>query len=202
MKKAVFLDRDGVLNRYYYDADLGVFTTPFSEKNFELLPGTEEAVAKINRLGFLTVVVSNQPGIAKGHFDLDALERMDSKLKRKLQRRQAKIDAVYYCLHHPQEGIGKYKKKCICRKPKPGLLLQAAKDLSLSLKNSYMVGDSVTDVEAGQKAGCQTILIHKYKCDLCQFMEEKGIKPDYIVESLPEAVQVISRQEGRNGNLH
>jgi len=201
MKKAVFLDRDGVLNRYYYDAELGVFTTPFSERNFELLPGTEEAVAKINRLGFLTVVASNQPGIAKGCFDLVTLEKMDSKLRSKLKRKQAKIDAVYYCLHHPKEGRGKFKKNCNCRKPKPGLLLQAAKELGLSLRKSYMIGDSITDVKAGQKAGCQTILIHKYKCDLCQFMEEKGVKPDFIVESLKEAVNVISRQEGRNGNI-
>src|SRR4030066_1342645 len=102
MKRAVFLDRDGVLNRYYYDTDLGVFTTPFSEKNFELFPGTEQAVARINKMGFLTVVASNQPGIAKGHFDLAALERMDAKLKRKLQRKRAKIDGVYYFLHRPQ----------------------------------------------------------------------------------------------------
>jgi D-glycero-D-manno-heptose 1,7-bisphosphate phosphatase len=202
MKKAVFLDRDGVLNRYYYDAELGVFTTPLSEKNFELLPGTAEAVAKINRLGFLTVVASNQPGIAKGHFDLATLEKMDSKLKRKLQRKRAKIDAVYYCLHHPQEGMGKYKQNCSCRKPKPGLLLQAAKELGLSLKKSYMIGDSITDVEAGQKAGCKTILVHKYKCDLCQFLAEKNIKPDFIVENLLEAVKIISAQEARNGNLH
>lgn len=202
MKRAVFLDRDGVLNRYYYDDDLGVFTTPFSEKNFELFPGTEEAVAQINKMGFLTVIASNQPGIAKGYFDLSALERMDNKLKRRLQNKNAKLDAIYYCLHHPREGNGKYKRDCNCRKPKPGLLLQAARELGLSLGDSYMVGDSITDVEAGLSAGCKTILIHKYKCDLCQFMEEKGIKPDFIVESLTEAVKIISRQEGKNGNLH
>ncbi len=202
MKKAVFLDRDGVLNRYYYDDDLGVFTTPFSEKNFELFPGTEEAVAEINQMGFLAVVASNQPGLAKGQFDLAALEKMNQKLKSLLQKKLARIDGIYYCPHHPQEGNGRYRKDCDCRKPKPGLLLQAARQLGLSLKDSYMVGDSITDVEAGQKAGCKTILIHKYKCDLCQFMEEKGIKPDFIAENLNEAVKIISKQEGRNGNLH
>jgi D-glycero-D-manno-heptose 1,7-bisphosphate phosphatase len=202
VKRAVFLDRDGVLNRYYYDSELGVLTTPFSERNFELLPGVDEAVAQLNRMGFLTVVASNQPGIAKGYFDLSVLGEMDKKLKRQLQNKEAKLDAIYYCLHHPREGNRKYKRNCNCRKPKPGLLLQAAEALNLSLKDSYMVGDSITDVEAGQRADCKTILIHKYKCDLCQFMEAKGIKPDFIVENLTEAVKIISRQEERNGNLH
>lgn len=202
MKKAVFLDRDGVLNRYYYDTELGVLTTPFSKKNFELLPGTEKAVARINRMGFVTVVTSNQPGVTKGHFDETILEKMDQKLRQLLGRKGGKIDRIYYCLHHPQEGNGKYKKNCECRKPKPGLLFQAAEKLNISLKNSYMIGDSITDVEAGKRAGCKTILIHKYKCELCQFLEEKKIKPDFIADDLWQAVQIISRQEGNNGNIH
>ena len=202
MKRAVFLDRDGVLNRYFFDSELGVLTTPFSAEHFELLPGVSRAVPKLNRLGFLTVVASNQPGVAKGHFDQSTLTQMDQRLQNLLAQKGGKIDKIYYCLHHPVEGSGSYKKECECRKPKPGLLYQAAGDLGISLKESYMVGDSITDVQAGRAAGCRTILIHKYKCDLCQFLEEKKIKPDFIADSLLQAVEIISKEEGKNGNIH
>ena len=127
---------------------------------------------------------------------------MDQKLRQLLGKKGGKIDRIYYCLHHPQEGNGKYRTGCDCRKPKPGLLLRASQELEISLKDSYMIGDSITDVEAGQKAGCKTILVHKYKCDLCQFLEEKKVKPDFIADDLLQAVQIISRQEGNNGNIH
>lgn len=201
MNRAIFLDRDGVLNRYFYNAELGVLTTPFSPKHFELLPGADEAVVQVKQMGFLAIVASNQPGVAKGHFDELTLAEMDKKLESLLERKKARLDKIYYCLHHPTEGNGKYKRDCYCRKPKPGLLLQAAKELDIDLEDSYMIGDSITDVEAGRKAACRTILIHKYKCDLCQFLQEKNVRPDFIAENLLQAVQIISEQEGNNGNL-
>jgi D-glycero-D-manno-heptose 1,7-bisphosphate phosphatase len=201
-RRAVFLDRDGVINRYYFDNEQGVLATPFSPRKFKLLPKVGEAIARLNRLGYAAVVASNQPGVAKGQFNLKNLKQMDRKLHLQLNKTGAKLDRIYYCLHHPREGKLPYRKSCSCRKPKAGLLLQAAGDLKINLRKSYMVGDSVTDIEAGKKAGCKTVLIHKYKCDVCQFLQERKVKPDFIAENLYQAVQIISKQEGNNGIIH
>lgn len=194
--KAVFLDRDGVINKVVYHQDIGLLDSPFTLEQFELLPKAAKAVKLINRMGLKAVLVSNQPGIAKGHFDLDTLKKMEQRIQKSLAKEDAQLDKTYYCFHHPKEGKGRYKRACNCRKPKPGLLFKASKDMNVNLKKSYMVGDSITDVQAGRKAGCKTILIGNHKCDLCRLLTKHKVKPDHIASDLYNAIKLIKTKEG------
>lgn len=154
-QKAVFLDRDGTINRhvgFLRDID-----------DFELLPGAAEGVRKLNEAGFLTIVVTNQPVIARGELTREGLRRIHDKMETLLGVEGAFLDALYYCPHHPRKGfageVAELKIDCDCRKPKPGLLLQAARDYHIDLSASWMVGDGERDVGAGRAAGCRTVLL-------------------------------------------
>lgn len=150
-QKAIFLDRDGTINKY-----VGFLTKP---EEFDLLPGVAEAIRQINHSGYLCIVVSNQPVIARGDCTFEQLQEIHDKMETLLGQEGAFVDAIYYCPHHPDKGFEgerpAYKIDCNCRKPKPGLLLQAAKDWNIDLSQSYMIGDSERDVEAGNAAGCK-----------------------------------------------
>lgn len=192
---AVFLDRDGVINEIIFHSELGIIETPFTVKQFHLKPGAARAIGKINQLGLKAVVVSNQPGLAMRHFSKKTLSAINTKMVRELKKENACLAGIFYCVHHPTKGIGKLKKKCLCRKPRPGLLFRAAKELNIDLKKSYMIGDSIVDVQAGQRAGCKTFLLAHLKCDLCHLMAKRGIKPDYLVKDLSEASKRIGKIE-------
>ena len=156
-QKAIFLDRDGTINVYK-----GFLTKP---EDFELIKGAAEAIRSINRSGYLAIVVSNQPVIARGECSFEELQTIHNKMETLLGKEGAFVDAIYYCPHHPDKGFEgerpDYKYDCDCRKPKPGLLLKAAQDLNIDLAQSIMIGDSDRDVQAGQQAGCkQSILIN------------------------------------------
>lgn len=150
-QKAIFLDRDGTINVYK-----GFLT---KAEDFELIPGAAEAIKLINRSGYLVIVVSNQPVIARGDCTFEELQTIHNRMETLLGKEGAFIDAIYYCPHHPDKGFEgehpDYKFDCNCRKPKPGLLLQAAKDWNIDLNKSYMIGDSERDVLAGNAAGCK-----------------------------------------------
>ena len=154
-QKAVFLDRDGTIN----------IANSFITKpgNFELIPGAGEAIGHINRLGYLAIVITNQPVIARGDCSIEDLELIHQKMESDLGRSGAYIDALFYCPHHPDKGFkgerAEYKIDCNCRKPKPGMLLAAAKKYNIDLSCSYMVGDSMNDVGAGIAAGCIPVLL-------------------------------------------
>ena len=154
-QKAIFLDRDGTINKY-----VGYLRTP---EQFELLEGTGEAIRKINLSGYLAIVVTNQPVIARGEVSVDGLQEIHNKMETMLGKEGAYLDGVYYCPHHPDKGfageVEELKIVCECRKPKAGLLLQAAKDFNIDLSQSWMIGDSENDVLAGKNAGCKTALI-------------------------------------------
>lgn len=154
-QKAIFLDRDGTINRY-----VGFLR---NIDDFELLPDVAKAIQKINSLGYLAIVVTNQPVIARGEVTVDQLEEIHNKMQTLLGYESAYLDGIYYCPHHPHKGyageIPELKIDCDCRKPKPGLLLKAAKDFNIDLSQSYMVGDSENDILAGEAAGCKTALI-------------------------------------------
>lgn len=154
-QKAIFLDRDGTINQY-----VGFLR---SEEEFTLLPGVAEAIGKINRSGYLTVVVTNQPVIARGEVTVPELQNIHNKMETLLGHEGVFVDAIYYCPHHPHKGyegeIPELKIDCDCRKPKPGMLLQAAKDYNIDLTASWMVGDGENDIKAGIAAGCKTALI-------------------------------------------
>jgi len=154
-QKAVFLDRDGTINRY-----VG-FLRKIDE--FELLPGVAEAIKKINVSGCLAIVVTNQPVIARGEVRYEQLQEIHNKMETLLGRKGAYLDAIYFCPHHPHKGyegeIPELKIDCDCRKPKTGMLLKAAIDFNIDLINSWMIGDGENDIKAGQAAGCKTVLI-------------------------------------------
>lgn len=154
-QRAVFLDRDGTINRYVgFLRDI---------EQFELLPGVAEAIRRINASGYLAIVVTNQPVIARGEVTREQLREIHNKMETLLGREGAYVDALYYCPHHPDRGypgeVTELKIECDCRKPRPGLLIRAAADYNIDLANSWMIGDSDSDVQAGQAAGCRTIRI-------------------------------------------
>ena len=148
-QKAIFLDRDGTINKM-----VGFVTKP---EQFELIEGTAEAIKAINKSGYLAIVVTNQPVIARGDCTFEELQTIHDKMETELGKAGAFVDAIYVCPHHTDKGFEgerpEYKCNCDCRKPKPGLLLQAAKDFNIDLSESYMIGDSHRDVEAGENAG-------------------------------------------------
>ncbi|OFW65167.1 MAG: hypothetical protein A2Y74_01270 [Actinobacteria bacterium RBG_13_63_9] len=190
MSEAVFLDRDGVINAAIYNPAEGKLDSPYTLEDFRLLPGVAQAIRRINGLGLLATVVSNQPGVAKGKCDLAFLHAVDHRLHWELARRGAYLDAIYYCLHHPQGQVESLRLACDCRKPQPGLLLRAARELTIDLARSYMVGDSPADVAAGLAAGCRTILLSD-----ADDPPVNGRRPHFVAADLPAAVQVIA--EGR-----
>jgi D,D-heptose 1,7-bisphosphate phosphatase len=154
-QKAVFLDRDGTINKY-----VG-FLRDIDE--FELLDGVADAIKKINASGYLAIVVTNQPVIARGEVSFEELERIHNKMETLLGKEGAYLDAIYFCPHHPHKGYEgerpELKFDCNCRKPKPGMLLKAAQDFNIDLAQSWMIGDGENDIRAGQNAGCRTVLI-------------------------------------------
>ena len=154
-QKAIFLDRDGTINKY-----VG-FLRKINE--MELLPGVPEAIKEINKSGYLAIVVTNQPVIARGEVSFSELENIHNKMETLLGKEGAYIDGIYFCPHHPHKGyegeVVELKIDCNCRKPKPGLLLKAAEDFNIDLEKSYMIGDSDSDIQAGEAAGCKSIKI-------------------------------------------
>jgi len=154
-QKAIFIDRDGTINKY-----VGFLR---NINDFELLPGVAEAIRLINESGYLAIVVTNQPVIARGEVTKAELEQIHNKMETLLGNEGAYVDRIYYCPHHPHKGyegeIEEYKIECECRKPKPGLIMKAAKDYNIDLSQSWMVGDGENDIRAGLSAGCKTALI-------------------------------------------
>jgi len=155
-QKAIFLDRDGTINKY-----VGFLRSP---EQMELIPGVAEAIRMINESGYLAIVVTNQPVIARGEVTIDGLDEIHKKMETLLGKEGAYIDGLYYCPHHPDKGfegeIPELKIDCDCRKPKPGMLLKAAEDFNIDLSQSYMIGDSDLDKVAGKNAGCNAIKIN------------------------------------------
>ncbi|MDR2649623.1 MAG: HAD-IIIA family hydrolase, partial [Clostridiales bacterium] len=150
-QKAIFLDRDGTLNKFN-----GFITKP---EQLDLLDGVADAIRAINETGFLAIVITNQPVIARGEATLDELRLVHNKLETELGKAGAYIDDIFFCPHHPDKGFAgerpEYKIDCDCRKPKPGMILSAAKKYNIDLSQSYMLGDDMKDVEAGRAAGCK-----------------------------------------------
>jgi len=194
MSKAVFLDRDGVINELIYYPEQGIVDSPFTPEQFRLFPWAGKSIKQLSKAGYKVIVVSNQPGIAKGYLSRKGFERIRGKMISELEAQGVFIDGEYYCFHHPEAKVKSLKVNCKCRKPKPGLLLQAAQEHDICLTDSWFIGDGLTDVQAGKKAGCKTILLGRMKCDLCSLMDELNARPDYIAKNLSEAVRLIVKQ--------
>ncbi|HEY4134066.1 MAG TPA: D-glycero-beta-D-manno-heptose 1,7-bisphosphate 7-phosphatase [Alphaproteobacteria bacterium] len=150
LRPAVFLDRDGTIVE-----DVDYLTRP---EQLRLIPGAAAAIRTLNARAVPVVVVTNQSAVARGLLSEDELAAVHGELRARLAAEGARLDAIYYCPHHP-EGSGAYRRDCDCRKPMPGMLRQAARDLGLDLAASAMVGDSVRDLEAGAAAGCRTLIL-------------------------------------------
>jgi D-glycero-D-manno-heptose 1,7-bisphosphate phosphatase len=195
MEKAIFLDRDGVVNEMIYYPEHGILDSPFTAGQFRLIPGAAEGIKAFREMGFKVIIVSNQPGVAKRNYTEETFERIREKMRRELAKKGTALDGEFYCLHHPQAKVARLKEVCDCRKPAPGLLLEAAEAMNLDLKKSWMIGDGLTDIQAGKKAGCRTILLGKMKCDLCRLMDETGARPDVVAADLPEAVRIVGEVE-------
>lgn len=174
-RPCIFLDRDGVINK---DMD----SKPLC-KDFELLDGVAEAIKSINKSDYLSVVVTNQPMIAKGFVTFEEVENTHKKMETLLGERHAYLNGIYYCPHHPEKGfdgeVEELKIDCECRKPKAGMLFKATKDLNIDLENSWMIGDSQRDIDAGKNTNCRTISI------------KKDLGADYIAQDLKDAVNYI-----------
>jgi D-glycero-D-manno-heptose 1,7-bisphosphate phosphatase len=150
MKRAVFIDRDGTINvekEYLYRVE-----------EFEFIPGADQAIRLLNDAGFLVVVVSNQSGVARGYYTEEDVQLLHLHISTQLERAGARVDAWYYCPHHPA-GRGTYALSCHCRKPQPGMLLEAARRFDIDLQSSFVIGDKLVDIEAGHAAGCRSILV-------------------------------------------
>jgi D-glycero-D-manno-heptose 1,7-bisphosphate phosphatase len=191
--RAVFLDRDGVLNDLVFDEEEGRAASPVSARELRVFPFVAESVKRLKAMGFLVIVISNQPGVAKRQFTVAELERMNSKIRRDLASKGAALDGEYYCLHHPDGVVKRLSISCECRKPKPGLLLKAAKERDIDLGRSYFVGDGLIDVEAGRGAGCRTILVGHVTTFLTRLMEERRATPDYMVHTLKDVPALLAR---------
>lgn len=150
-RDAVFLDRDGTLIE-----EVNYLARP---EQVRLIPGAADAVRALNDAGVLVVVVTNQAGVARGYFPESRVAEVHARLSALLAEHGAHVDAYYHCPHHPTAGVGRYRVDCDCRKPKPGLLLTAARHLDIDLARSWMIGDKPCDAGAGRAAGCRTLLV-------------------------------------------
>jgi D-glycero-D-manno-heptose 1,7-bisphosphate phosphatase len=150
-RPAIFLDRDGVIIE-----EVNYLSHPDQVK---LIPGSAKAIQTLNTLGIPVIIVSNQAGVAKGYFPITQIPLVHARLNHLLAQENAHADAIYYCPHHPEGSVPEYAITCKCRKPSPGMLLEAEKNHQLDLSDSWIIGDKASDVEAGINAECKTILV-------------------------------------------
>ena len=181
-QKAIFLDRDGTINKF-----VGFLK---DESEFELIPNVTHTIKKLNDSGYLVIVITNQPVIARGDVSVEKLEIIHNKMETLLGQEGAYVDAIYYCPHHPDKGfpgeILDLKIDCECRKPKPGLIFKAKQDFNIDLENSWMIGDSKNDILAGKNAGCKTAL-------LSENFQEFG--QDETISSLEEILEILNVEQ-------
>ena len=178
--KAVFLDRDGVITEdpphYAHRLD-----------QLRVIPGSAQAIQLLNTHNFRVIVISNQSGVARGYYREGDVKIFNDGMESLLSKQGAHIDAIYYCPHHPEADVKKYRSDCDCRKPRPGMLIEGGKKYNLDFKHSFLVGDKWSDIEAGRSVGCKTILVQTGH-GLLEY-ESKKCPVDYVAADLHDAVQ-------------
>lgn len=174
--RAVFIDRDGTIN-----VNVGYIDHP---DDFHMYPGVVEGIKLLKKKGYKIIVVTNQSGIGRGYFVEENLDDIHHKMNNELSTNGTTVDAIYYCPHHPDEN-------CDCRKPKTGLLEQAIKDLKINIKESFIIGDRMLDIEAGDKIGCKTVLVPEDKDKVAIEMRESNVKPDCVCDDFYSGVKWI-----------
>lgn len=186
-RPAVFLDRDGVIVKHVH--------VLHRIAEIALIPGAADAIRRLNARDVPAVVVTNQSVVARGMLSEADLRAIHDELSRMLKSEGARIDGIYYCPHHPDVGEPPYRRDCECRKPKPGLLLQAASELAIDLGESAMVGDSITDIAAGRQAGCRTaalVLTGDGRSER-ELLKGADHQPDFISQDIAAAIDRILR---------
>ena len=182
---ALFLDRDGTLTYPYH--------YPSRPEHLRLYPGIGEPLRALQHAGFRLIVVTNQSGIARGYFTEADLARMHAHLQSALAAQGVWLDAIYHCPHHPDGVVSGLNTRCVCRKPQPGMLLQAASDFSLDLTRSWFVGDILDDIEAGARAGCRTALVDVGT----ESLPRSALRwPTFVARDTPHALEIIGGIEG------
>ncbi|MBA5851071.1 HAD family hydrolase [Clostridium sp. cel8] len=183
-KKCIFLDRDGTINVYK--------ELLHNVEDMKLIKGSAKAIELINKSGYLCIVVSNQSVVARNLCTMGDVIRINKRMEELLAKKNAYLDNIFICPHHPDKGYPeenkKYKIKCNCRKPNIGLIKKAQKKYNIDLNNSYMIGDTTIDIKTGQNAGIKTILV---KTGLAGMDSTYNVRPDYISENLYDAVKLI-----------
>ena len=192
MEKIVFLDRDGTLNE-----EVNYLHRP---EDMHLLAGVPEALRRLKEAGFKLVVVTNQAGVARGYYTEDDVKELHRYMNELLAGQGVKIDAFYYCPHHPEHGIGKYKVRCHCRKPETGMFEIAEQDFAVDKASSWMIGDKLIDMEAGRNYGVRTVLVGTgYGAGVHEEQKKKGDFPyDLYADDLLEAYNEINRETAGN----
>jgi len=186
MQRAVFLDRDGTIIE-----DIG-YLDECSKIRF--LPRVSEAIKLLNENGFKVMVTTNQSGVARGYFTEETVREINRYIQESLAKQGALIDKTYYCPHHIEGIIKGYSKECHCRKPNPGMIEEAVREFGIDLENSFVIGDKISDIEAGHRAGCKTILLAGE--DPLNNEKEIASMPDYIAADLYEAVSWLVKFSG------
>ncbi len=188
-KAAVFLDRDGTINRHLE----GYISEP---ENLQLLDGVGQSLRRLRAAGYLLVLITNQAGLGKGLMDEKDLRKIHNHLEDLLTQEGVKLDAIYFCGYHPEATVEKYLQQSGHRKPEPGMVLEAAEDLNIDLSKSWMIGDNPGDVEAGKQAGCRTVLLTEPEETSEQPSEPKNSEhADFTAKSILEAAEVIIEQD-------
>jgi len=188
--RAAFLDRDGVLNELVPNAVSGTPESPQSVADVRLIAGAAAAVRALARAGFVLVCVTNQPAAAKGEASVEQLRAVHERVISLLARQNARLDASRLCLHHPAGSAHTLSRSCTCRKPAPGMLLDAAAELALDLRASWMIGDTDADVAAGHAAGCRTILIEQPDS---VGKRSNAVRPNLLAADLASAAGLLVR---------
>ncbi|MBI3016372.1 MAG: HAD family hydrolase [Candidatus Tectomicrobia bacterium] len=189
LERAVFLDRDGTINE-----EVGYIT---HLEQVRLLPGAAAGIRRLNESGLKVVVITNQAGVARGVHLESFIHEVNGLITAQLRQEGASIDRIYYCPHHPLGEVDSYRRECLCRKPAPGLLLQAAGDLELDLSRSYMVGDRLSDVQMMQSIGGKGILVLTgHGAEEKEVLQSLDVRPDHVAVDLREAVGWILQQCG------
>lgn len=160
-----------------------------------MIPKASEAIRLLNENGFKVIIITNQPGVARGYFTEETLIAINKYIQESLAKEGARIDETYYCPHHPEGIIKEYKKDCDCRKPKPGMILSAARDLDIDLKSSFVIGDRNIDVEPGKRVGCKTVLLTSE--DPPSNPNEPATIADHVAPDLYEAVKWVLESSRR-----
>ncbi len=191
MKKALFLDRDGIINKMVKYA--GGFDSPRTIDDVKLLSGIVAIIKWANKKKLPVVEISNQPGVAKGKMSKVMQQNIENRVHLLLKRRGARINKIYICPHHPKGVVKKLAIVCNCRKPKPGLILRAASNLNINLEKSIFMGDSSTDVEAGRAAGVKTIIYLHPNNEVKKVRLAKMAAADYRITNIKQALPILKK---------